>query len=81
MNRRALLTGGSALALLTLPKPASAVCALPESNRLTPDERIETALATIKAALAEKYPGRRVRGLADLMADRGHVVVLVLPSD
>lgn len=126
MNRRALFTGGSAFALLTLPRPASAVCALPapehpmvRARRLawelsdtmndyecgewhaivhpsrsehpvaffmtdlnrTPEERIEGALATIKAALAEKYPGQQVEGVADLKADSRFVLAFVRAAE
>lgn len=120
MNRRALLTGGSALALLALRKPASAVCALPapehpmiRARRLawelsdtmndyeggewhaivhpsrsahpvaffmtdlhrTAEERIDRALATIKAALAEKYPDHFITSSADMGKHTAGVVV------
>ena len=126
MNRRALFSGGSALALLALPKPASAVCAPPAPEHpmirarrlarelsdamndyeggewhaivhpsarsgyciafmatdiLSPEERIEAALRDIEAALAEKYPGQRVKGPAELTADRSVVLVVTLAAN
>lgn len=77
MNRRALFTGGSALALLALHRPASAVCAL----ALTPEERIDAALAEIKAALAEKYPDHFITGHASLRVSTGGVVVGAYPLE
>lgn len=54
LNRRLLLAGaGSALTVA----PAAALCALPALALLTPEQRIDAAVADIKAALGEMYPG------------------------
>ncbi|RTL96163.1 hypothetical protein EJV44_11330 [Ancylobacter aquaticus] len=127
MNRRAVFTGGSALALLALPSPASAACALPapehpadKASRLaweladamnayeggcfhavvhpsagsphpiaflrpvrwqSPEERIEGALATIKTALAEKYPDHFITGHTSLRVSTGGVVAGAYPLE
>lgn len=76
MNRRSLLIGAGPALLAT---PAAALCLAPVLR--SPQERIDAAMAEIRSALAEMYPGCHVTTRSGLRDGSGGVALGAHPLE
>ncbi|MFT0862286.1 hypothetical protein [Ancylobacter sp. G4_0304] len=82
MDRRAFLLGAGPALAVTPAVARDVIPAVPAIHREpvhTPQLRIEKAMAEIRAALAELYPGHYSSGQASLWKGKGFVVLGAYP--